>query len=133
MSELDIFVAAIAVADPAERAAFLERACADQPELRARLAALLAAHIGNASPIDRPPAEAAAFAHTASVASFASMETSPEGQPGRRREEIGTVLAGRYQLVDVIGEGGMGTVYLAEQSEPVKRQVALKLIKTGMD
>jgi tetratricopeptide (TPR) repeat protein len=48
-------------------------------------------------------------------------------------EAIGTVIAGRYTLVEVIGEGGMGTVYLAGQTEPVKRQVALKLIKPGMD
>ena len=48
-------------------------------------------------------------------------------------ERVGTVIAGRYTLVEVIGEGGMGSVYLAGQTEPVKRQVALKLIKTGMD
>jgi serine/threonine protein kinase len=53
--------------------------------------------------------------------------------PPRRPAEIGTVIAGRYTLVAVIGEGGMGTVYRAEQSEPVKRQVALKLIRSGMD
>src|SRR5204862_1858700 len=46
---------------------------------------------------------------------------------------IGSVIAGRYTLVGVIGEGGMGSVYLAEQTEPVKRQVALKLIKGGTD
>ena len=48
-------------------------------------------------------------------------------------EGIGTVIAGRYTLDEIIGEGGMGSVYLASQTEPVKRQVALKLIKTGMD
>ncbi len=48
-------------------------------------------------------------------------------------ERVGTIIAGRYTLVEVIGEGGMGSVYLASQTEPVKRQVALKLIKTGMD
>ncbi len=48
-------------------------------------------------------------------------------------EGIGTVIAGRYTLVEVIGEGGMGSVYLAGQTEPVKRQVAIKLIKAGMD
>ncbi len=48
-------------------------------------------------------------------------------------EGIGDVIAGRYTLVEVIGEGGMGSVYLAVQTEPVKRQVALKLIKTGSD
>ncbi len=46
---------------------------------------------------------------------------------------IGTVIAGRYTLVEVIGQGGMGSVYLASQSNPVKRQVALKLIRTEMD
>jgi len=56
-------------------------------------------------------------------------------RPGRagRTEGVGAVVAGRYTLVRVIGEGGMGTVYLAGQTEPVKRQVALKLIKGGTD
>ena len=48
-----------------------------------------------------------------------------------RGEELGTVIADRYTLVKLIGEGGMGSVYLAEQTQPVKRQVALKLIKSG--
>src|SRR5262249_56568503 len=55
----------------------------------------------------------------------------PAGSLGRG--EPGEVIAGRYTLVRVIGEGGMGSVFLAEQTEPVKRQVALKLIKGGMD
>src|SRR6188474_979081 len=45
----------------------------------------------------------------------------------------GTVIAGRYKLLQEIGEGGMGTVWLAEQSAPVRRRVAVKLIKAGMD
>ena len=48
-------------------------------------------------------------------------------------ESLGAVIAGRYRLVEVIGEGGMGTVYMAQQTEPVKRLVAVKLIKAGMD
>src|SRR5205823_3192126 len=48
-------------------------------------------------------------------------------------ESAGTLLAGRYQLLEEIGEGGMGTVWLAQQTEPLKRLVAVKLIKTGMD
>src|SRR5207253_11351580 len=48
-------------------------------------------------------------------------------------ECVGVVLSDRYKLLEVIGEGGMGTVYLAQQTEPVKRVVALKLIKAGMD
>ena len=54
----------------------------------------------------------------------------PASTPG---SPIGSVIAGRYKLREQIGEGGMGTVYLAEQTQPVKRQVALKLIKAGMD
>ena len=48
-------------------------------------------------------------------------------------EHVGAVVAGQYKLLEVIGEGGMGTVWLAEQTEPVKRAVAVKLIKAGMD
>ena len=48
-------------------------------------------------------------------------------------EQIGTVIVGRYKLLEQIGEGGMGTVWVAEQTQPVRRKVALKLIKAGMD
>jgi serine/threonine protein kinase len=55
-----------------------------------------------------------------------------DAHPGQvARPVSNTVIVGCYTLVEVIGEGGMGSVYLAEQSEPVKRQVALKLIKGG--
>src|SRR6202043_4012290 len=49
------------------------------------------------------------------------------------REGVGSVIAGRYKLIEAIGEGGMGTVFMAQQTEPVKRLVAVKLIKSGMD
>ena len=48
-------------------------------------------------------------------------------------EQVGTVIVGRYKLLEQIGEGGMGTVWVAEQTQPVRRKVALKLIKAGMD
>src|SRR5205814_6825202 len=48
-------------------------------------------------------------------------------------EQVGTVIAGRYKLLEEIGEGGMGSVWVAEQTQPVRRKVALKLIKAGMD
>src|SRR5262249_5162198 len=48
-------------------------------------------------------------------------------------EGVGAVLSGRYKLVEALGEGGMGTVWMAQQTEPVKRLVALKVIKPGMD
>src|SRR5262245_41265134 len=57
----------------------------------------------------------------------------PPGERSPAAETIGGVIAGRYTLAELIGEGGMGSVYLASQTEPVKRQVALKLIKAGMD
>jgi len=53
--------------------------------------------------------------------------------PVARGDAVGAVIAGRYKLLEAIGEGGMGTVYRAGQTEPVKRQVALKLVKPGMD
>ncbi len=53
--------------------------------------------------------------------------------PKQTDHNLGKLIANRYRLINVLGQGGMGTVYLAEQSEPVKRQVALKLIKAGID
>ena len=64
-------------------------------------------------------------------ADFATAGTPQADRPSG--SGLGQVIAGRYTLLEVIGEGGMGAVYLAEQTEPVKRQVALKLIKIGMD
>ena len=62
-------------------------------------------------------------------------QSSPElcGGSGQFDDQQVTIIAGKYTLLELIGEGGMGSVHLAEQSEPVKRQVALKFIKTGLD
>jgi serine/threonine protein kinase len=92
------------------------------------------------------PIVMATEAHSPESATGACVQPVPEATTARESESpapgtrmvptsegIGTVIAGRYTLVEVIGEGGMGSVYLASQTEPVKRQVALKLIKTGMD
>src|SRR5947209_18662277 len=61
-----------------------------------------------------------------------------DGSPGTGAfpggtEAVGAVVAGRYKLVEEVGEGGMGTVWMAQQTEPVKRKVAVKVIKAGMD
>ena len=82
-------------------------------------------------PETRPPSELATGEHRSdgTITTFAG--APPADRPGGF--VAGQVIAGRYTLLEVLGEGGMGTVYRAEQTEPVKRQVALKLIKIGMD
>ncbi len=79
-----------------------------------------------------PDGATTSFAHPDRNATT-SAERTPRAVRFPTGVGIGTVIAGRYSLVELIGEGGMGSVYLASQTEPVKRQVALKLIKTGMD
>src|SRR5262245_20240509 len=112
--EQSVFLNAIGITSPADRAAYLDEACRDNPQLRGELDALLAAHdrLGGA-----PPPANGSEATTA----FAPPKEGP-----------GTVI-GAYKLLEQIGEGGMGTVWMAQQTEPVKRLVAIKLIKPGMD
>jgi tetratricopeptide (TPR) repeat protein/tRNA A-37 threonylcarbamoyl transferase component Bud32 len=143
MNEETLFHEALA-RPAAERAAFLDAACAGQPELRAAVESLLAAHEASGSLLDRPavhpgqtvdsePAPArpdrtgehAALRNDAS-APIPTTDSAPEFTAG-------PVIGGRYALQDKIGEGGMGEVWVAKQTEPVKRRVALKLIKAGMD
>ena len=111
-----LFAAAVAL-PPEEREAYLGRECSGDPALRDRLLALLGAHDRAGHLIDRPvngdPDQTAGYAPTS--------------------EQPGTVIAGRYKLLEEIGQGGMGTVWAAEQTTPVRRKVALKLIKAGMD
>jgi serine/threonine protein kinase/tetratricopeptide (TPR) repeat protein len=156
MTERDLFVEALNKDDPA---AFLDEACAGDPELRQRLGELLAALARKTNRLDHPPVGPVGPTATADLSTpiaiggpqpdeaaetFAgpdpdATETRPPGPPTPRAvsvpadKGIGTVIAGRYTLVEVIGEGGMGTVYRAGQAEPVKRHVALKLIRAGMD
>ena len=101
-----------------ERSLFLERECGDDKALRARLEALLAAH-------EQPETLLAAQADTARPTIKLDLADAPD-------EAVGQTL-GRYKLLEQIGEGGCGMVYVAEQKEPVRRKVALKVIKLGMD
>jgi serine/threonine protein kinase len=119
-----LFLAASDLADPAERAAYLERECGGDAELRARVEALLRANDAAPLPLDSPGG--ATSAHVADRLP----ETEDYGDPTAR---VGALLAGKYKLVEEIGEGGMGSVFLAQQTEPVKRAVAVKVIKAGMD
>jgi serine/threonine protein kinase len=132
-----LFLEASDLADPVERAAYLDRACGGEAELRARVEALLAAHEKPGNVLDMPPAELGQ-ARGPGTGEFTPkpgepplpQTTTSDYQP---TSEPGAVIAGRYTLVEKIGEGGMGEVWVAKQTEPVKRKVALKLIKTGMD
>ena len=109
----------LAVAKPAaERAAFLDRECAGDPALRQGVEALLAAHEDPDSFLVAPPAPA-----------VPTLKLNPAADP---KDDVGQTI-GRYKLLEKVGEGGCGVVYVAEQTEPVRRRVALKVIKLGMD
>jgi serine/threonine protein kinase len=114
MQEQSIFIEALERQDPAERATFLDQVCAGDSALRQRIERLLARHQQAGSFLESPAAPRLS----------PDDELSSEG-PGTR--------IGPYKLLQQIGEGGMGTVYMAEQEEPVRRKVALKIIKPGMD
>src|SRR5262245_16884470 len=113
MSEETIFVAALEKS-PAERAAYLDEACARDPELRARVAALLQQHEEAGSFLTTPAADPTTGPYTPDPDAALS-------------EEAGARL-GPYTLLEKLGEGGMGSVWLAEQQQPVRRRVALKII-----
>ncbi|HEV3438228.1 MAG TPA: tetratricopeptide repeat protein [Gemmata sp.] len=131
-----LFLAAATIDDPAARAALLAERCGSDVALLARVYALLAANEramankGTASYLaDGPGADPDTVTADGPKA---DPEDATTDQPGQA-EHIGAILAGKYKLVEEIGEGGMGAVYLAQQTEPVKRAVAVKVIKAGMD
>jgi serine/threonine protein kinase/lipoprotein NlpI len=110
-----IFLAAAEKATAAERAAYLDVACAADPQLRERVERLLAAQ-----------SKLSGFLEAPAAALIGTVNESPVA------ERPGT-LVGPYKLLEHIGEGGMGTVWMAEQTEPIQRRVAIKVVKEGMD
>jgi serine/threonine protein kinase/tetratricopeptide (TPR) repeat protein len=102
---------------PDQRDAYVQAACGGDSALRERVAALLLAHGRDAGPLEHPAAPGAR--------ETIALSLPPSEQPGDK--------IGRYKLLQRIGEGGCGLVYMAEQEEPVRRRVALKVIKLGMD
>src|SRR5262245_3909271 len=113
MSEETVFAEAVAISDPVDRAAFLEKACAGNPGLRCEVEELLAAHSAAGDFLAEPAA---------------AVPTDRFVEPDRVGGRVGP-----YKLLQKIGEGGMGVVYMADQEEPVKRRVALKIIQPGTD
>src|SRR5262245_46415298 len=109
-----IFCAALDRGTPPERVAYLDEACHGKPELRQRVEALLQAH-EDASGFLQEPSE---------------KQLITAGRlPAAERPGAGI---GQYKLMELIGEGGMGLVFVAEQQKPVRRKVALKIIRPGM-
>jgi serine/threonine protein kinase/lipopolysaccharide biosynthesis regulator YciM len=124
MIEESLFAAALERPTAADRRAFLREACAGDEALRQRLERLLAAHERTLGILDQPAVPPGSLGDT---------DGSPLGREIHHGPRAGTVVAGRYKLLEEIGTGGMGTVWVAEQTQPVRRKVALKLIKSGMD
>ncbi|MEX0679483.1 MAG: protein kinase [Pirellulales bacterium] len=109
-----IFAQAIAIADASDRTAFLDRVCAHDSVLRSEIEKLVKDHFQAGDFLERPAGQIGITVNHPAIE-----------QPGS--------LIGLYKLLEQIGEGGMGVVFMAEQQEPVRRKVALKVIKPGMD
>src|SRR3954452_2122032 len=114
-TEETIFTAALDAGSPAEQLAYLDRACAGDAQLRGDVEELLAAHRRAGGILEVPPAGLGAIVHD--LPAF---------------DGVGSQI-GPYKLLEQIGGGGMGVVFMAEQVHPVRRKVALKIIKPGMD
>ena len=108
-----IFFEALDCETPEQLIAHLDDACGDDPELRGRVDDLLRAHQDAGKFLGGSPS------------ALATIDQPVTERPGTQ--------IGSYKLLQQIGEGGMGVVYMAEQTEPVDRRVALKIIKPGMD
>jgi len=117
--EEELFAAALAL-PVAERKHYLEQACGGDTELLQRVEALLRAH-----------EEVGGFLEVPVVSDL--LDAARAGEPKPPLEETVGTRIGRYKLLQKIGEGGCGIVYMAEQEEPVRRRVALKVIRLGMD
>jgi serine/threonine protein kinase len=114
-----LFLEAAEVESPAERQRLLDQQCGDDADLRAQVESLLAASAKMGSFLNKPAAQ--------------TMPGSCDTATQEPIAECPDTVIGPYKLIEPIGEGGMGTVWMAQQTEPVKRLVAVKLIKAGMD
>src|SRR5690348_8269678 len=125
MTERELFIAALHQPDIAARAAFLEEVCTD-PGLRHRVETLVRDYERLGDFLERlAPGRSASPRDLAQDPFLTPAFEAPVEGPG--------TIIGSYKLLEQIGEGGMGVVYMAEQTKPIRRKVALKIIKAGMD
>src|SRR5262245_26000017 len=110
----EIFLAAVEKQNPAERDAHVRAACGEDEDLRRQVDALLGKH-----------GQAGAFLESAASSPVDTVEELVGERPG--------TMIGAYKLLEQIGEGGFGVVFMAEQTQPIRRKVALKILKPGMD
>jgi serine/threonine protein kinase/Flp pilus assembly protein TadD len=128
-SEKSIFLEALEKETARERAVFLDEACAGNAPLRSAVEALLLAHYRPDNLLDEVPARGSVF-HKGLAAALGRDGGTTAGTS--LAERPGTIV-GSYKLMEQIGEGGFGLVFVAEQLHPVRRKVALKVVKPGMD
>ena len=110
------------IEDPDVRKDYVEQACANAPALKARVDELLKLHDEEASFLESPPQGLPPTAEVSQVTEKVTQVT----------EKVDRTIS-RYTLREQIGEGGMGVVYVAQQEKPLRRKVALKVIKPGME
>ncbi len=122
----DLFEGARRLANPAQRQAFLDAACGENTLLRRELEELLA--LRSDAEVLLEAGVAGLHPEAGELRQLSSRFVATMGFP----EQVGDRV-GRYKLREKIGEGGCGVVYVADQEEPVRRRVALKVIKIGMD
>jgi serine/threonine protein kinase/Tfp pilus assembly protein PilF len=122
-----VFFAALEKTSPGQRAAYLDEACAGDFDLRKRVEKMLAAQALAGSFLEQPAAALPSplGGERSAVRGIATVDEPIAEQPG-------TVI-GPYKLLEQIGEGGFGVVFMAEQQQPIRRKVALKILKPGMD
>src|SRR6266545_3568718 len=121
----ELFLHAVGQLPPEEWDGYVAAACGGDAELAQQVGHLLQVHREAGSFLDRPAAAVGATGGFAPV-------PGEEADAISLRERPGTVI-GPYKLLQQIGEGGMGVVWMAEQQQPVQRKVAVKVIKPGMD
>ena len=121
----DLFLHAVGKLPPEEWGGYVAGACEGDVDLEQQVGRLLQVHREAGSFLDRPAVALGATGAFEPAPGFDMVTALP-------RECAGSQI-GPYKLLQQIGEGGMGTVFMAEQTEPVKRKVALKVIKAGMD